>query len=72
MAASAFSDRDAVAPHYRLQRFHFTFVDAHRGQYEVEPIGALLPIAFSTYYEHKARGRIRSVCQRAQSVHIRC
>jgi putative transposase len=31
------------------------FIDAHRGQYGVEPICAQLPIAPSTYYEHKAR-----------------
>ena len=31
------------------------FIDAHRGQYGVEPICAQLPIAPSTYYHHKAR-----------------
>jgi putative transposase len=31
------------------------FVDAHRDQYGVESICRLLPIAPSTYYEHKAR-----------------
>jgi putative transposase len=31
------------------------FVDAHREQYGVEPICAQLPMAPSTYYEHKAR-----------------
>jgi transposase InsO family protein len=31
------------------------FIDAHREAYGVEPICALLPIAPSTYYEHKAR-----------------
>ena len=31
------------------------FIDAHRGTYGVEPICAMLPIAPSTYYEHKAR-----------------
>ena len=31
------------------------FIDAHRNVYGVEPICALLPIAPSTYYEHKAR-----------------
>lgn len=31
------------------------FIDAHRGHYGVEPICALLPIAPSSYYEHKAR-----------------
>jgi putative transposase len=31
------------------------FIDAHRGVYGVEPICAPLPIAPSTYYEHKAR-----------------
>lgn len=32
-----------------------SFVDEHRSQYGVEPICAMLPIAPSTYYEHKAR-----------------
>jgi putative transposase len=31
------------------------FIDAHRDQYGVEPICAQLPIAPSTYYEHRAR-----------------
>jgi transposase InsO family protein len=31
------------------------FVDAHRAEYGIEPICAELPIAPSTYYEHKAR-----------------
>jgi len=31
------------------------FIDTHRGVYGVEPICAVLPIAPSTYYEHKAR-----------------
>jgi putative transposase len=31
------------------------FIDAHRGEYGVEPICAELPIAPSTYYENKAR-----------------
>jgi hypothetical protein len=31
------------------------FIDAHRDVYGVEPICALLPIAPSTYYAHKAR-----------------
>ena len=30
-------------------------IDAHKGDYGVEPICAVLPIAPSTYYEHKAR-----------------
>jgi len=33
------------------------FIDAHRDQYGVESICKLLPIAPSTYYEHKARER---------------
>ncbi len=33
------------------------FVDEHRGCYGVEPICRLVPIAPSTYYEHKARER---------------
>ena len=32
-----------------------SFIDQHRGEYGVEPICAQLPIAPSTYYEHKAR-----------------
>lgn len=32
-----------------------SFIDAHRAVYGVEPICAQLPIAPSTYYEHKAR-----------------
>ena len=31
------------------------FIDEHRGKHGVEPICAELPIAPSTYYEHKAR-----------------
>jgi putative transposase len=31
------------------------FIDAHRDEYGVEPICAMLPIAPSTYYEAKAR-----------------
>lgn len=31
------------------------FIDQHRDEYGVEPICAVLPIAPSTYYEHKAR-----------------
>jgi len=33
------------------------FIDGHRGAYGVEPICAVLPIAPSVYYEHKARER---------------
>jgi transposase InsO family protein len=33
------------------------FIDAHRADYGVEPICSQLPIAPSTYYEHKARQR---------------
>jgi transposase InsO family protein len=33
------------------------FIDAHRGEYGVEPICKLLPIAPSTYYELKSRER---------------
>ena len=32
-----------------------SFIDAHRGEHGVEPICAQLPIAPSTYYEHKTR-----------------
>jgi transposase InsO family protein len=32
-----------------------TFIDAHRAEYGVEPICAVLPIAPSTYYWHKAQ-----------------
>ena len=31
------------------------FIDAHRGESGVEPICEQLPIAPSTYYEHKSR-----------------
>ena len=31
------------------------FVDKHRDEYEVEPICDVLPIAPSTYYEHRSR-----------------
>lgn len=34
-----------------------SFIDEHREEYGVEPICAMLPIAPSTYYEHKARER---------------
>ena len=37
-----------------------SFIDAHRGQYGVEPICTELPIAPSTYYESKARDADRS------------
>ncbi len=33
------------------------YIDDHRDRYGVEPICAVLPIAPSTYYEHKARER---------------
>ena len=33
------------------------YIDAHIDRYGVEPICAVLPIAPSTYYEHKARER---------------
>ncbi len=36
------------------------FIDDHRGDYGVEPICAVLPIAPSTYYKHKARQADRS------------
>ena len=32
-----------------------SFIDAHRDEYGVESICRQLPIAPSTYYEHKAR-----------------
>ena len=31
------------------------FIDAHREEYGIEPICAQLPMAPSSYYEHKAR-----------------
>jgi transposase InsO family protein len=34
-----------------------TFIDQHRASYGVEPICAVLPIAPSTYFRHKARQR---------------
>ena len=45
-----------------------SFIDEHRGQYGVEPICRVLPIAPSTYYEMKARaadpGRLPARAQR--------
>ena len=45
-----------------------SFIDAHRDAYGVESIGMQLPIAPSTYYEHKAReadpGRLPPRCRR--------
>jgi hypothetical protein len=38
------------------------FVDEHRDTYGVEPICAELPIAPSTYYEHKRRQREPGRC----------
>ena len=38
------------------------FVDEHRQTYGVEPICAELPIAPSTYYEHKRREREPERC----------
>ena len=32
-----------------------SFIDGHRGVYGIEPICEVLPIAPSTYYEHKRR-----------------
>jgi hypothetical protein len=37
------------------------FIDAHREHYGVEPICRELPIAPSTYYEHKARDAVEYV-----------
>ena len=34
-----------------------SFIDEHRGEYGVEPICAVLPIAPSTYYAHVRRRR---------------
>jgi transposase InsO family protein len=48
-----------------------SFIDDHRDMYGVEPICAVLPIAPSTYYAHKARERdsrrcsLRSKCDEA-------
>ena len=33
------------------------FIDEHRDEYGVEPICSVLPIAPSTYYEHRARAK---------------
>jgi putative transposase len=33
------------------------FIDAHQGQHGIEPMRKQLPMAVSTYYEHKARDR---------------
>ncbi len=38
------------------------FVDEHRQEFGVEPICAELPIAPSTYYEHKRREREPERC----------
>jgi transposase InsO family protein len=37
-----------------------SFIDRYRGEYGVEPICEVLPIAPSTYYEHRARRLVRS------------
>ena len=46
------------------------FIDEHRAEHGVEPICAQLPIAPSTYYEHKAReaepARLPARAKRAQ------
>ena len=34
-----------------------TYMDEYKGRFGVEPICAILPIAPSTYYEHKAQER---------------
>ena len=33
------------------------YIDQHKDEYGVEPICAVLPIAPSTYYDHKAKQR---------------
>jgi transposase InsO family protein len=38
------------------------FIDDHRGEYGVEPICDVIPIAPSTYYAHKARERDPALC----------
>ena len=38
------------------------FIDTHRDVYGVEPVCRVLPIAPSTYYEHKAREEDGSRC----------
>jgi len=43
------------------------FIDAHRDDYGIEPICGMLPIAPSTYYEHKvlqANPELRSTSPR--------
>ena len=45
---------------------HTMFFDAHGGEYGVEPICKVLPIAPSTYYERKAREVDDSRCPRRQ------
>jgi len=43
------------------------FIDAHRGEYGVEPICRVLPIAPSTYHDHAAKQRDPSrLCPRAK------
>ncbi len=34
-----------------------TYMDEYKGRFGVEPICAILPLAPSTYYEHKAQER---------------
>ncbi len=50
------------------------FIDTHRDAYGVEPICAQLPIAPSTYYEHKAReadpGRLPPRVQRDPTLSV--
>jgi hypothetical protein len=49
------------------------FIDVHRDVYEVESICAVLPIAPSTYFRHKARsGRIRPGARRGRSAMTNC
>ena len=50
--ASAFFRPGGARPHTEVM---LRFIDEHRHVNGVEPICALLPIAPSTYYEHKAR-----------------
>jgi len=51
-----------------------SFVDEHRGQYGVEPICAVLPIAPSTYYEQKSQQSDPArLSERARSdIKLRC
>lgn len=55
LAAAADGNLDGLTCGSPEQLLPVGFIDMHRDAYGVEPICAQLPIAPSTYYEHKAR-----------------